>query len=71
MTISLLLEEKQAEYLKDIIDMWSEQVKDSIPQVDIDPGFDSIEELLESSAGIRSMYKDAVTIRQKLQEALQ
>lgn len=68
--VQLVLSERAAENLKDIVDAWISGFDEATDQVMTDRTFDEPEEMLAAVDGIRSQYRDAVDIRQQLWMAI-
>lgn len=67
--ITLTLTEREAEYVKDILDIWIEGYKDTNDLLDADKSVDNFEDLLTLSGGLHTNLHDAENIRQRLWEA--
>jgi hypothetical protein len=68
--VTLELSERQAEILKDVLDLWIEGYEAATNDVINDRSLDSAEEMLEAVDGIRAQFIDAVDIRQHLWMAM-
>jgi hypothetical protein len=68
--VLIVLEESEAENLKDIVDSWIDGFEIATDQVITDKTFTQPEDMLSAADGIRHMYDDAVKIRQKLWRAI-
>lgn len=68
--IHLHLSERQAEYLKDIIDFWMDDVQITNEQVHQDPAITSVEMLTICADGIQTQWNDVAILRQNLWEAI-
>lgn len=64
--VLLTLSERQAENLKDIVDVWIAGHEEATDQVIGDRSHDTPEDMLEAVDGIRAQHRDAVDIRQQL-----
>ena len=67
--VALQLSQRQAEYLRDILDMWIEGSEAATADVETD-SHDTLEQMLQALDGMHWQFADAVDLRMKLTEAL-
>lgn len=70
MTIRLNLEEREAEYLRDILDWWIEDAGNATQTIENDPSISTVEELTLVAHGSKVILLDAINIRRKLWEGM-
>jgi hypothetical protein len=68
--IRLDLEEREAEYLRDILDWWIEDAGAASLTIESDPSISTVEELTIMSHGSTVILRDAINIRRKLWEGM-
>ncbi len=68
--ITLGLSEKQAEYLKDIMDFWMDDVSETQETLHQDLGINSVEMLTICADGISTQFREIKQLRHKLWEAM-
>jgi hypothetical protein len=64
--VILQLTDKEAEYMKDILDLWIEEYKDTKDDIVTDRAIDSVEELLLATQGSNIAIEEAEHIRDRL-----
>jgi len=69
-TIQLTLSERKAEYLKDILDFWMDDVDLTHREIHKDTGMESAEMLTICAVGIEVQFKEIKELRQDLWEAM-
>lgn len=68
--IALRLSEREAEYLKDIIDIWMEGCRDADTDIQNDRAIDNVDDFIILIQEIKVIHMDAYNIREKLRRAL-
>lgn len=68
--VILELSHRQAEYLKDILDFWMDDILDTKKVVHKDPSIDSLDMLLTCETDLQVQYNDVVVLRGNLWEAI-